>query len=252
MHQGEPEDQLRPELQGNASCTLCHQQAKYTSDVASHTFHRADSVGSECLNCHMPHTSYALFGALRSHQILVPRVASSVRHGVPNACNLCHLDRTLEWTQQQLFTWYGTKPIELTDEQRQVSAAILWLLKGDAAQRVIAVWHFGWDAAHQASGSDWLAPLAAQLLTDPYGVVRYVASDALQTLPGMSALEYDFLGTADQWQMARDQVVHRWRSRGPVVGHGPQTLIDSTSGLDGTRVRALLEQRNDRPVSIKE
>jgi hypothetical protein len=252
MHRGEPADQLRPELQRNASCTSCHPQAKYTSDVTRHTFHRADSVGSQCLNCHMPHTSYALFGALRSHQILVPRVASSVRHGVPNACNLCHLDRTLEWTQQQLFAWYGTQPMALNEEQRQVSAALLWLLKGDAAQRVIAVWHFGWDAAHQASGADWLAPFVAQLLADPYGVVRYVAFDALRKLPAMAALNYDFLGTKDEWEATRDQAVERWRSSRNVVGRGPQTLIDPAIGMDAKRVRELLEQRNNRPVSIKE
>ena len=27
--------------------------------------------------------------------------------GRPNACNLCHLDRTLGWTEQHLVRWYG-------------------------------------------------------------------------------------------------------------------------------------------------
>lgn len=66
----------------------------YTTEVTRHTLHGAGSAGSDCLNGHMPHTSYALFRAIRSHQIASPGVAASARYGTPNACNLCHLDRT--------------------------------------------------------------------------------------------------------------------------------------------------------------
>ena len=37
--------------------------------------------------------------------------------GRPNACNLCHLDKTLGWTAQYLEQWYGvTRPALDTDE----------------------------------------------------------------------------------------------------------------------------------------
>ncbi|MGB1521427.1 MAG: cytochrome c3 family protein, partial [Limisphaerales bacterium] len=93
MHQAPPEDQLTPQSNANASCTQCHQEAEYNERIESHTFHSRESSGSECMNCHMPHTTYALFNAIRSHQIASPQVASSLEHGVPNACNLCHLDQ---------------------------------------------------------------------------------------------------------------------------------------------------------------
>ena len=35
--------------------------------------------------------------------------------GRPNACNLCHLDRTLAWTAKHLEGWYGFAPPELND-----------------------------------------------------------------------------------------------------------------------------------------
>jgi hypothetical protein len=86
----------------------------------------------------MPYTSYTLPKAIRSHQISSPTVLSSSRFGAPNACNLCHLDKTLGWTQNQLTRRYGQKPTVLSEEQQTVSAELLWLLKGHATQRVIA------------------------------------------------------------------------------------------------------------------
>jgi predicted CXXCH cytochrome family protein len=253
MHGGDPTDQLRPELSAEQSCTQCHTQPQYTLDLPRHTHHGADSVGSDCLNCHMPHTTYALLGAIRNHEISSPRVRPSAAYGVPNACNLCHLDRTLAWTQDHLKTWYGTEPVELTDEQRRVSAAVLWLIKGHAAQRVVTAWHFGWDAAQQASGRNWLAPFVAQLLADPYGVVRYVARDALLTLPGFEQLDYDFLAPQAELDQQVVTVVARWRrEQDRPLEPASQLLIDPQGELDRAALESLLRQRDNRPVTIKE
>ncbi len=43
----------------------------------------------------------------------------------------------------------------MSDEQKTVSASLLWLLKGNAVQRVLAAWSFGWEPARQASGDNW-------------------------------------------------------------------------------------------------
>src|SRR4029453_3531650 len=60
-----------------------------------HTRHRADSSGSVCMNCHMPFTTYGLLKTVRTHQISSPSVKATLETGRPNACNLCHLDKTL-------------------------------------------------------------------------------------------------------------------------------------------------------------
>ncbi|MGE3313031.1 MAG: cytochrome c3 family protein, partial [Limisphaerales bacterium] len=215
MHGREPDDQLKPGMRGSEACTSCHKEPKYNADVVSHTFHRAGSSGSECMNCHMPHTSYALLKGIRSHQIESPRVRSSVRYGLPNACNLCHLDRTLAWTGKHLADWYGQAQVPMTDEQKGTSAALLWLLKGHAAQRAIASWHLGWGPALEASGSDWLAPFQAQLLADPYGVVRYVAAHRLRELPGFEGVRIDFLGSTNEWKAEAARVQREWKTRTP-------------------------------------
>ena len=204
------------------------------------------------MNCHMPHTTYALFRAIRSHQISSPSLAGSVRYGVPNACNLCHLDKTLEWTQEHLAESYGTPGLPLTQEQKTVSAEVLWLLKGHAAQRAITAWHVGWEPALQASGADWLAPFQAQLLADPYGVVRYVAEHSLRKLPGYEQFHYDFLAPQNELRLSVQKAVDQWQARSAPNLRGGQILLEQNGQLMEQRVRELLAERDNRTVIIKE
>jgi hypothetical protein len=92
-----------------AAHAQCHHQPNIQPKLAA-TFHAQASTGSNCLNYHMPHTTYALFKAIRSHQFPRPSLAQCA-HGVPNACNLCHLDKTLGWTQDWLTKRSGKNPL---------------------------------------------------------------------------------------------------------------------------------------------
>src|SRR5262249_11259263 len=130
MHDSDPVDQLKIGMQGNAACTQCHQETKFTRDLATHTFHAPAFPVNQSMNCHMPFSTYALLGGIRSHQIESPHIAGSARYGTPNACNLCHLDRTLAWTQQYLSERYHQPTQALSEAQQTVSAAVLWLLSG--------------------------------------------------------------------------------------------------------------------------
>ncbi len=254
MHDSSPVDQLKPGMHTAAACTQCHDQAQYTSAVELHTFHSPQSTGSNCLNCHMPHTAYALLGAIRNHQIAVPNLTGSIRHGVPNACNLCHLDKTLQWTQDSMSQWYGQTKLPLDADQQDTSAALLWLLKGNAAQRVIAAWHVGWEPAQEASGADWLAPFQARLLNDPYGVVRYVAQHNLRKLPGFKDFRYDSFTTDDGLRQYVDAAVNRWQNEKPkkLSRTGDQICIDPDGKIMESKVTQLIESRDNRPVAIKE
>ena len=253
MHDSPPADQLMPNMDGPTACIQCHTESRYNSNIEEHTFHPASSAGSNCLNCHMPHTTYALFGAIRTHQIKSPDVTSSAQFGTPNACNLCHLDKSLEWTQKHLIDRYGYPEVKLDREQRTVSATLLWLLKGHAAQRAIAAWHMGWEPATKASGADWQAPFQAQLLTDPYGVVRQVAANRLRNLPGFEQFEYDFLASNTQLQAAKEQAVKLWSKEGLAASPTHEsTLQDPDGNIRERLLRRFLSNRDDRPVTIKE
>lgn len=253
MHDSDPVDQLRTDISGNFSCTQCHQDEKYTKKIAEHTHHGADSSGSQCMNCHMPHTTYALLSAIRNHQISSPDLVASIKYGTPNACNLCHLDQTLGWAQSTMADWYGTRQIELSADQQQVAASVLWLLKGNAAQRVIAAWHMRWGPALEASGRGWQTALLAPVLTDPYGVVRYVAHRSLEQVLDRR-IAYDFVGRPEDWDAVVRQV-RQWSAEqvGSVKPwQRERVLIQADGQPDHGLIDKLWQQRDNSPVSIKE
>ena len=59
------DDQLAPNMRDNHACLQCHAEFSANDALAEHTHHAADSVGSECYNCHMPHTTYGLLKGIR-------------------------------------------------------------------------------------------------------------------------------------------------------------------------------------------
>lgn len=180
MHNSDPNDQLAANMETNDACLQCHESIG--EDVSAHTHHAADSSGSLCYNCHMPHTNYALFKATRSHTVTSPSVTAIEHKSRPNACNLCHLDQSLAWTAEHLEQWYEQPRPELAEDEQQLSAWALWALRGDAGQRVVAAWHPRWDDALAISGSEWLKPILQQLAQDPYAAVRYVAKATRQRI----------------------------------------------------------------------
>lgn len=244
-------DQLGARMDGNQSCLQCH--TSFANRIEEHTRHRPGSSGSQCNNCHMPHTSYGLLKAIRSHTIDSPSVKTSLATGRPNACNLCHLDRTLEWTATKLNEWYRQPVPALSEEQKSVSAAVSWLLKGDAGQRALIAWHFGWEPARKTSSDTWMAPYLGQLLNDPYSVVRYISQRSLKRLPGFEDFNFDYIGPASGRVAARDQVLRLWRPPIQTLPSDPHAvLLDPKGQLQEDKLSTLLRQRNDRRMELLE
>ncbi len=147
-------DLLKVGMRTNRACVGCHEAYDETDALAAHTHHTERGAAANiCYNCHMPHTTYGLLGAIRSHQVSTPSVQESLFTGRPNACNQCHLDKTLAWTAEHLHEWYGTPRPELSEDEQAIAASVLWTLKGDAGQRVLMAWSMGWNAARLASGT---------------------------------------------------------------------------------------------------
>ena len=255
MHDAPADDQLKPAATRNSACTACHPKFRETATLEAHTHHRANGHGSQCYNCHMPHTSYALFKAIRSHQIDSPRVTPTGPDTRPNACNLCHLDRTLAWTSEHLADWYDQPPIELVGPDRDTSAGLHWLLAGDAGQRAIAAWHFGWQPAREASGTGWIAPRLAQALKDPYPAVRWMSWQSLKSLPGVPAFDFDFDGTPEHRRGVVEQLTSGDGGTPVPVDRQParhELLIRPDGHIDWKRLEGLIRSRDNRPVEIYE
>ena len=77
---------------GNQVCTSCHQHAGGKYDTPNHHHHAVGTPGAQCVNCHMPHTTYMAVDPRRDHSFRVPDPALSIAIGTPNACTGCHLD----------------------------------------------------------------------------------------------------------------------------------------------------------------
>ncbi len=179
MHAGDPDDQIAPDKSGDAMCTGCHA----TERAPEHTHHARGSIGSRCIECHMPMTSYALFTAIRSHRIESPSIGERL-----SACNLCHLDRTLAWTDTKLGEWYGTPRARLSGDALTVPAAAVWGLRGNAAERALAAAAMGRKEALDASGRDWERPVLDALRADPYAAVRFIAERSLRSVSSGGSL----------------------------------------------------------------
>ena len=243
--------QVSAGMDGDAACAQCHEDV--AADAPAHTRHPAASSGSRCYNCHMPYTSYGLLRAMRSHTITSPTARESVAAGRPNACNLCHLDRTLAWSAEHLRDWYGQPPPELDADERRVAASVLRLLKGDAGQRAITAWSYGWEPAQTASGTAWMVPYLAELLGDPYDAVRFVAARALRTLPGYERLDYDFTGDRDARVAAALDALGRWRASAAArARRDPELLFGPDGALDTAAMRRLFDRRDTRPLFLRE
>ena len=141
---------------------------------------------------------------------------------------------------------------DLDEEQREVAASVRWILTGDAGLRMLAAWSFGWSAAQEASGTDWMAPYLGRLLDDPYYVVRFNAARSLGALGGYGGVlkGYDHLSGASLAAPFVDSVRAVWQAR--YTGGARQPVLMGARGLDLDRFRKLYARRDDRMVFIHE
>jgi predicted CXXCH cytochrome family protein len=260
MHQADPDHQVKPGMRTNEACYGCHES--YRTGLTAHTHHAADSSGSLCFNCHMPHQVFSLLDTHRSHRIAVPRVRDSVGTGKPHACNLCHLDKSLGWTQEQLGNWYGSNPMSLSDDDQTLASSLLYLTQSDARSRAIVAGAFSRHEAQQVSGKDWPDELLLRMLEhERYEAVRYLLHRGLRSLhakaldnlsPGQPGY-YDYQGSpagrAAQLRAMRELLEGSARPR---RGHHPYLPLTSDGRFAKDVLDRLLKGRNDPDVSVNE
>jgi predicted CXXCH cytochrome family protein len=99
-------DLIKP---GNAMCLECHGPLSPNGPhgtLEEHTHHAADSAGSQCTACHMPKIAQTIAEVnVRSHTFRFVTPAASETYKIPNACVLCHKEKTNAWAGQQLQSW---------------------------------------------------------------------------------------------------------------------------------------------------
>lgn len=90
--------------QGNAVCTQCHNAADF--DTPEHHRHPQGSQGAQCVNCHMPESTFMKVDDRRAHSFMVPRPDVAQAAGSPDVCLACHSDKNREWSIETVRSWY--------------------------------------------------------------------------------------------------------------------------------------------------
>ena len=100
-------------LPGNQLCMRCHTPGGFPNAPPimpeAHSFHGVESTGNQCINCHMPQTVYMQRHPRHDHGFTIPDPWLTKEHGVPNACNKCHTDKTTDWALEASNKWWGPK-----------------------------------------------------------------------------------------------------------------------------------------------
>jgi hypothetical protein len=165
-----------------AACGRCHPDV--ASSAREHSGH--DAGAASCLDCHMPRVVQGLSDVVRTHRIGSPAPAADLEAGAPNACNLCHLDRSIAWTAGELARRWGrsVSPGAAADGGLDHPVGEAWLDSGDPQVRITAA------AAYARSPRLGRAalPLLLDILDDPVAYDRMRVLFAVEDIAGRRAL----------------------------------------------------------------
>jgi len=99
-------------IENNLLCMRCHSGGVEKAPVIeplAHSFHTEGSTGNQCVNCHMSKTTYMQVDPRADHAFLSPDPLLTKELGIPNACNKCHTDESVDWAVEHAEAWYGEK-----------------------------------------------------------------------------------------------------------------------------------------------
>src|SRR5690606_17895381 len=91
-------------LTGNKACTSCHEEKE--EGYAGHTHHKINQNSPKCIDCHMPLTRFGNMNR-SDHSFRPPMPAASLKFGSPNACIICHTDKSNQWANANVIKWNG-------------------------------------------------------------------------------------------------------------------------------------------------
>lgn len=140
-------------VDANVVCMQCHAtglRGAIVIDQWKHSFHKPNTAGSRCVECHMPKTKYMSRDARSDHRFPSPDPTLTKELGTPNACNNCHADKGLDWQIEWTEKWYGPTKKPLARERTRALAAAS-ADKADALVRLLEAFDAEEIAAWQAT-----------------------------------------------------------------------------------------------------
>jgi len=199
---------FKADEKANEACMPCHKDK--VGNSTEHTHHKAGTPGNKCISCHMPMTEFARM--LRSdHSMLPPAPAATMAFKSPNACNLCHTDKTPQWADQTVRKWrkrdYQAPVLHragLIDAARKrewsrLPEMLEYITSRDrdqvSANSLIRL--------VQPSGDPRVVPALLQAIKDPSPLLRSSAATALQNVPTEEAVRALMTAAGDEYRLVR-------------------------------------------------
>ncbi|HTJ45062.1 MAG TPA: hypothetical protein VL463_23300 [Kofleriaceae bacterium] len=179
-----------------AACTHCHPAYADAARAETHSHHPAGAAS--CLDCHMPRIVAGVSSFVRTHRVSSPSDRSMLGAGAPNACNLCHLDRSITWTLDELASKWGVR-IPAGPALRAVYGDLdrplgpLWLSSASGQVRITAAAAYARSPLGRAA-----LPLLAILLEDPVAYDRMWSLFAIEDVLGRRLMRDEYDPLADQ------------------------------------------------------
>jgi predicted CXXCH cytochrome family protein len=95
---------MQLKIEGNGLCLQCHSSQAYQTE--SHTHHNLKSSGGQCVNCHMPASTFMGIDSRRDHSFVIPKPTMSKRLNSPLACLNCHTQENHDWADKIIKSWF--------------------------------------------------------------------------------------------------------------------------------------------------
>lgn len=181
--------------ENNLLCMRCHESGLDNAPIivpTEHSFHAADSTGNRCVECHMPKRTYMQVDPRADHGFLHPDPRLTQELGIPNTCNRCHEEESVDWAIEWSEQWYGEK---LTDHRQRTRARAIHGAHAFQPEALEALFELldsedvaAWTATYTGLLANYLpetrtAARLRQLLKHESPLVRERAVSALGSLP---------------------------------------------------------------------
>ncbi len=184
----------------NDLCLDCHQSSmggRIAIDPATHGCRPHGPDAAQCTDCHYPQTPYMQRHWRHDHGMTIPDPQLTKEFGIPNACNRCHQDKSVDWAIESAEKMYGERMDRPTRRRARVLARLKqhdFTAVGEALELLAAEKNGAWrsvflrmltPAVYEPRDPDLrqaVRQVMIDRLGDPSPLVQSAAIDALEPL----------------------------------------------------------------------
>jgi nitrate/TMAO reductase-like tetraheme cytochrome c subunit len=161
-------EQIMP-VANNMLCMRCHEAGVDDAPIiepVKHSFHSEGSTGNQCVECHMSETVYMQVDWRADHGFHSPDPLMTKELDIPNACNKCHTEESVDWAVEHAESWYGEKLEASRQRQRARAVSKAYVYDPAALPELVALAEAedipAWQATYTGLIANYLPSAAAE------------------------------------------------------------------------------------------